>query len=101
MASGVPVVAADAGGIPDLVRHEEHGLLFDPEGPCARGAAGDAVAQLLESRGLRAQLARMGRKTAENCTWPLETRRLLASYEEAIQRASRSVVGSVRRALVA
>lgn len=100
MASGVPVVAADAGGIPDLVRDEENGLLFDPEGPCGRGAAADAVARLLESRGLRAQLARMGRKTAENCTWPLETRRLLASYEEAIQRAPRSVVGSVRRALV-
>jgi len=30
MAAGVPVAAARVGGIPDLVRHEETGLLFDP-----------------------------------------------------------------------
>jgi glycosyltransferase involved in cell wall biosynthesis len=97
MASGTPVVAAEAGGIPDLVRHEENGLLFRPDGPHARGAAADAVGELLRSRGLRAQLARLARKTAENCTWPLETRRLLASYEEATLRASRTAFGRVRR----
>jgi glycosyltransferase involved in cell wall biosynthesis len=30
MASGVPVAAARVGGVPDLVRHEETGLLFEP-----------------------------------------------------------------------
>lgn len=101
MAAGTPVVAAEAGGIPDLVQHEENGLLFPPEGPCARGGAVEAVGRLLESRGLRAQLARMARKTAENCTWPLETRRLLAAYHEAIERSSRHLLGRVRRRLVA
>jgi hypothetical protein len=39
--------------------------------------------QLLSSRGLRLQLARMGRKAAENASWEGETFRLLASYEKA------------------
>jgi glycosyltransferase involved in cell wall biosynthesis len=80
MASGVPVVAADAGGIRDLIRHGENGLLYDP---AERKAAVAPIEQLLSSRGLRLQLARMGRKAAENASWEGETFRLLASYEKA------------------
>ncbi|MEN8162007.1 MAG: glycosyltransferase family 1 protein [Myxococcota bacterium] len=84
MASGVPVVAADAGGLRDLVHPGENGLLFDPAE--RKGALGP-IEQLLASRGLRLQLARMGRKTAENASWEGDTLRLLASYEKARQRA--------------
>jgi glycosyltransferase involved in cell wall biosynthesis len=80
MASGVPVVAADVGGIHDLIRHGENGLLYDP---AERKAAVAPIEQLLSSRGLRLQLARMGRKAAENASWEGETFRLLASYEKA------------------
>ena len=44
-------------------------------------------------------LARMGRKRAESCTWRLETRKLLASYEEAIARAQVSPATRLRRLL--
>lgn len=30
MAAGLPVAAAQVGGVPDLIRHEDTGLLFDP-----------------------------------------------------------------------
>jgi glycosyltransferase involved in cell wall biosynthesis len=39
MAAGVPVAAARVGGVPDLVRHGETGLLFDPLSEHAMAAA--------------------------------------------------------------
>lgn len=33
MAASVPVIGARAGGIPSVVTHERHGLLFDPDRP--------------------------------------------------------------------
>jgi glycosyltransferase involved in cell wall biosynthesis len=81
MSAGCPVVAARAGGIPDLVTDEEDGILYDPERP---SEAVDALRSLLAERGRRAFLARNGRKRAEECSWPAETRRLRRSYVKAI-----------------
>jgi glycosyltransferase involved in cell wall biosynthesis len=47
MAAGVPVAAARVGGVPDLVRHGETGLLFDP---LSAEAMATAIKQLLEDR---------------------------------------------------
>lgn len=97
MSSGCPVVAADAGGIPDLVRHEENGLLFDPDRPAE---AAESVGRLLAHRDLRRQYALQGRKTAEECSWTAETRHLLAVYEELRERRRRaSLAGRLRGAL--
>ena len=62
MSVGVPVVASDAGGIPDIIEHERNGLLF---------AAGDksglrnGVLRLLGNEALRQSLARAGRERVE------------------------------------
>ncbi len=93
MSSGTPVVAARAGGIPDLVEDRENGLLFDPE---QAGEAAACIRTLLENDGMRRHYARMGRKTAENATWESETCRLVEAYQEAITRASHSLVGRLR-----
>lgn len=29
MASGVPVIASEAGGVPDIIRHKQNGVLFE------------------------------------------------------------------------
>jgi glycosyltransferase involved in cell wall biosynthesis len=92
MASGVPVVAADAGGLRDVVQHGENGFLYDPS---QRKAALAPIRELLASRGLRRELARMGRKTAENASWEGETLRLVAAYERAVERAGRSLRGKL------
>jgi glycosyltransferase involved in cell wall biosynthesis len=93
MASGLPVVAAHAGGLPDLVRHEEDGLLFDPDRPSELALA---VGGLLEDDGRRRSLARRARKAAEQASWRAETRRLVDAYRRAIVLARQSR-GAARR----
>jgi len=93
MASGLPVVAAHAGGLPDVVVPEENGLLHHPDRP--REAA-EAIRRILGDEGLRRLLARLARKTAEGASWSAETRRLLEAYRRAIVLA-RQARGALRR----
>ena len=92
MASGCPVVAARAGGIPDLVDHGENGHLYAP------GDIGDAIGAiraLLERPALRRFLAQQARKRAEASSWLRETRRLVLEYRKAIAIASQR--GAIQR----
>jgi glycosyltransferase involved in cell wall biosynthesis len=96
MSAGCPVVAADAGALPNLVRHGENGLLFDPATPAAAAAT---VAELLANRGQWHFYAQQGRKTAENATWARETARLVESYRKAVYiGAPRGIVTRLQRA---
>jgi glycosyltransferase involved in cell wall biosynthesis len=95
LSSGCPVVAADAGGIPDLVEHGTSGLLFDPERPEDAVAA---VRALLDDPVRRRAFGEQGRKFAEGCTWAAETRRLELAYAEAIRmHGRRSRLARLRR----
>lgn len=54
MAAGVPVLASNVGGVPELIQHEVSGLLCDPDKPetfCA------SAQRLLEDRSLAERLA--------------------------------------------
>lgn len=62
MAMGLPVVATDLAGIPDLVIHNQTGLLVPTE-DVPRLAS--AMQQLLEDDDFRARLARVGRSKVE------------------------------------
>jgi glycosyltransferase involved in cell wall biosynthesis len=97
MSSGVPVVAANAGGIPDLVEHGVSGILYDPAEPAA---AGKAVSELLAHPGQRLDLAEQARATAQRCSWTAETRKLVGEYRKAIVLARAPTrIGRLRRAL--
>ncbi len=57
MAAGLPIVATDVAGIPDMVRHEQEGLLIPPGDVPALAAA---VMRLLDSPDLREAMGRRG-----------------------------------------
>jgi glycosyltransferase involved in cell wall biosynthesis len=86
MASGCPVVAARAGGIPDLIDHGENGHLYDPDDT---GDATLAIAMLLARPSLHRFIGQQARKRAESSSWQSETRRLVLEYRKAIVIASR------------
>ena len=62
MAMGVPVVATDISGIPELVRHGETGLLVPSRDPVAMARA---MRQLLVDRALASRLADAARRRLE------------------------------------
>jgi colanic acid/amylovoran biosynthesis glycosyltransferase len=62
MSGGVPVVASDLSGIPELVEHESTGLLVPPRDPTALAGA---LRRLHDDRALRERLALAGRKKVE------------------------------------
>jgi len=62
MASGVPVVASEISGIPELVEHEKNGLLVPPKNGVA---IADALERLCSDAALREQLGKAARETIE------------------------------------
>lgn len=82
MASGLPVIGADRGGIPDIVLNGETGLLFDPDQPATLIRAATILAADPARRHAmgEAALAR-----ARRWSWEESTRGLRAYYELAIQ----------------
>lgn len=63
MASGCPVVSCVTSGIPELVGHEESGLLVNERNPAALA---EALQRLLEDRTLRRQLSVAARQRIEH-----------------------------------
>lgn len=80
LASGVPVVSTDVGGIPYLVEDGRTALLVPPGEP-ARMA--DAVLRLLRDSGLAERLAEAGQAAVLDYSWDRVRDRLFAVYEHA------------------
>jgi len=59
LTAGLPVVSTNTGGIPDSVRHEETGLLVEPENPDALAAA---MVRLMDDRELGRRLSENGQR---------------------------------------
>jgi glycosyltransferase involved in cell wall biosynthesis len=79
MASGIPVVAARAGGIPEMIKNGVTGFLFDDEAEASK-----AVKQLLSSPALRETIGQAARAQAEHHGWKAATLLLLEHYQAAI-----------------
>jgi glycosyltransferase involved in cell wall biosynthesis len=80
MAAGVPVLAAKAGGLPDLIEDGANGLLCDPLDSASMGAG---VSKLLEDASLARALADKARQQARERYHPLVVaRRHVEIYQE-------------------
>lgn len=78
MASGLPVIAADAGGLAESVRHEENGLLVRADD--ARGFS-HAIVTLALDAARRRTLGIGARQTAESRDLRTEDEELLRQYD--------------------
>jgi glycosyltransferase involved in cell wall biosynthesis/predicted metal-dependent phosphoesterase TrpH len=83
-ASGLPVVAAAAGGARDLVVHDQTGLLVPPDDASALARA---ILSLADDPAARQRLGRAAREAAEARTWERSLATLTAVYEELTYRA--------------
>ncbi len=90
MASGCPVVACNAGGVPDAVENGVTGFLFEPDDP--RGLV-NAVRYALDHPEERDAIRIRARADVEHRSWEDSTRQLRCYYTRAIEdRRPRPVV---------
>jgi glycosyltransferase involved in cell wall biosynthesis len=66
MVCDVPIVASKIGGVPDVVKDGENGLLVPPRDS---EALADAIVYLLENEDIRKRMGKNGRKKVEGYSW--------------------------------
>jgi glycosyltransferase involved in cell wall biosynthesis len=85
MARGVPVVASEIGGIPEVVTDGVDGRLVPPGDPAALA---DAIVELVRDPALRHRLGEAGRRTvADRFSIDAQVRAIQTVYDEELARA--------------
>jgi glycosyltransferase involved in cell wall biosynthesis len=87
LASGVPVVSTNVGGVPYVVEHERTALLVPPADPSAMAAA---IVWLLHEPALRLRLVEAGRRTVRRYEWPNVRPQLFSLYARMTAAPARS-----------
>jgi len=85
MATGVPVLASNVGGVPDLIESEVNGLLCDPQQP---DTFRQAAARLLTDRDFARRIATAAKQQAQRRFHPLVVaQKHLEIYREVLKKA--------------
>jgi glycosyltransferase involved in cell wall biosynthesis len=79
MDAGVPIIASNVGGIPDIVIDNETGLLVEPNDS---SALADAIIKLSNDKALQTKLIEGAKKQIENYTPQKMAERYLSLYEK-------------------
>jgi glycosyltransferase involved in cell wall biosynthesis len=79
MGSGTPVIATRVGGIPEIVRNGQEGLLFSPG---SSEQLANAIKKLLEEESLRMRLAQAAFRRADSFGLELHIRNMLKVFNE-------------------
>jgi glycosyltransferase involved in cell wall biosynthesis len=85
MAAGCPVVAANSGGIPDIVTDGANGYLFDPNDP---NGSIEATKKLFANHSEFQRLRENARQEAERWSWSAATKQLRAYYQSVLLSSS-------------
>ena len=83
MEQGLPVIASRVGGVPDIVHHDDNGLLIEPANPAQLR---DAILTLRADSALRRTYGERGRVFAKDFTAEVMWRKYLALYESLLGR---------------
>ena len=83
MERGLPVVASQVGGVPDIVRHGDNGLLIDPANPAQLR---EGILALRADPAQRRAYGERGREFAKNFTGDVMWRKYFALYESLLGR---------------
>lgn len=84
MSAGVPVIATDVGGVPEIIKNEETGILIPPKNP---EAIAEAIYHLYTNHSLREKLAMAGRKHVEqNFSLDSMVSKIESIFEQLIQK---------------
>jgi len=87
MASGLPLVGTNVGGIPEIIENGVSGILVEPRNP---QVLADAFVRLLGDEALRRTLGQGARKRVEKeFAWPEISRKTVSVYERAITKRKR------------
>jgi Glycosyltransferase len=82
MACGVPIVASKIGGIPDVVKDGENGLLVPP---WDSEALADVIIYLLENEDIREKMGNIGREKVEGYSWARIAEETEKVYKEVLE----------------
>ena len=82
MAAKVPVVASKVGGIPDVIMHEQSGLLVQPE---SASALASATTRILSEKSLAEKLCERGfEQVCQRFSWDAVAEKFAALYREVL-----------------
>jgi glycosyltransferase involved in cell wall biosynthesis len=83
MASGLPIIASNVGGVPELVQHEKTGLLVKPGD---LGELAEALRKLLSDERLREKMGKESYQYAEEFSIEKMTEQIYTLYEEILSK---------------
>jgi L-malate glycosyltransferase len=89
LASGVPVISTDVGGVPYIVEHGKTALLVPPKNPESMATA---ITSLLADPEQARRLREAGIETVQQYTWANVRHRLLQTYEQVLAKRTNAVV---------
>ncbi len=83
MASGVPVIGSNIGGIPDIIKDDVNGLLVPPGDP---QALADAIIRILKNPDLAERFRKAGQETVrDRFSWDVITDQFVEVYQEILK----------------